>query len=316
MSQPYYVVDAFTDQLFRGNPAGVCPLTSWLPDARMQKIAAENNLSETAFFVHRAESDYDLRWFTPTIEINLCGHATLASAHVLWNHLGEKSTSLRFQSRSGELKVVRQNNHLALDFPSRPAEKIAEPEGLLRAFGLNAVPDWIGQTRDRFFVVLKSAREVLDAVPDFCSLTRFSPGRFILSAPGENGIDFVSRYFAPDAGVPEDPVTGSAHCTLVPYWSERLGKKVLRAKQISARGGDLFLRRPGKSGAHRRSRRDLSARGNPCLTTTKRIRRFRNEKGAQASFLAGSNRQFAHSEPPQAPPSPANIPLRQKLELV
>jgi PhzF family phenazine biosynthesis protein len=240
MSHPYYVVDAFTDQLFRGNPAGVCPLTDWLPDETMQKVAAENNLSETAFFVLRAEGDYDLRWFTPTIEINLCGHATLASAHVLWNHLDEKSTSLRFQSRSGELKVVRQNGHLALDFPSRPAEKIAEPEGLVRAFGLSAAPVWIGHAGDRFLVVLKSAREVLDATPDFGLLAPFPLGRFILSAPGENGIDFVSRYFAPEAGVPEDPVTGSAHCTLVPYWSERLGKKVLRAKQISARGGDLF----------------------------------------------------------------------------
>ena len=240
MSQPYYVVDAFTDQLFRGNPAGVCPLTAWLPDETMQKIAAENNLSETAFFVRRAESYYDLRWFTPTIEINLCGHATLASAHVLWNHLGEKSASLRFQSLSGELNVVQQKDHLALDFPSRPAEKIAEPEGLARALGLSAVPVWIGNAGDRFLVVLKAAREVLDAVPDFGLLTLFPLGRFILSAPGDNDIDFVSRYFAPKAGVPEDPVTGSAHCTLVPYWSERLGKKVLRAKQISVRGGDLF----------------------------------------------------------------------------
>ena len=240
MSQAYYVVDAFTDQLFRGNPAGVCPLKAWLLDETMQKIATENNLAETAFFVARSPGDYDLRWFTPTIEIDLCGHATLASAHVLWNHLGEKSDSLLFHSLSGELKVVRKNGRLALDFPSRPADKIVEPEGLVRAFGLSSAPAWIGQTEDRFLIVFGSQQEVLDAAPDFNLLAAFPMGRFILSAPGENGIDFVSRFFAPQAGVPEDPVTGSSHCTLIPYWSERLGRKVLRAKQVSPRGGDLF----------------------------------------------------------------------------
>jgi PhzF family phenazine biosynthesis protein len=241
MQAIYYHVDAFTERVFGGNSAGVCPLNGWLPDETLQQIAGENNLSETAFFVRQSNGQYDLRWFTPVVEIDLCGHATLASAHVLWKHEGENSKTLTFQTKSGPLTVTREENDLlALNFPNRPAAEIAEPEGLLRAFGLSGAPAWIGQAQDRFLVVLKSRREVLDAAPNFSLLAGFSPGRFILSAPGENGIDFVSRYFAPDAGVPEDPVTGSAHCTLIPYWAERLGKTVLRARQISKRGGDLF----------------------------------------------------------------------------
>ena len=237
----YYHIDAFTDRVFGGNPAGVCPLKTWLPDETLQKIAAENNLSETAFFVRSSNGHYDLRWFTPTVEIDLCGHATLASAHVLWKHEGEGSDTLTFQTKSGPLTVTREDNDLlALNFPNRPAREITEPEGLLQAFCLSDAPVWIGQAQDRFLIVLKSGREVLEAVPSFSLLIKYSPGRFILSATGENGIDFVSRYFAPDAGVPEDPVTGSAHCTLIPYWAERLKKTVLRARQVSARGGELF----------------------------------------------------------------------------
>lgn len=246
MSQPYFAVDAFTDQLFQGNPAGVCPLKVWLPDATMQKIAAENNLSETAFFVARGAGEYDLRWFTPTIEIELCGHATLASAHVLWNHLGEKSDALQFHSQGGLLKVTRDGERLALDFPSRPPKQVQAPEGLAFALGLKSTPIWIGRVEDRFLVVVQSAQEVADTIPNFNALAAIPPGRFILSAAGENGIDFVSRFFAPEAGVPEDPVTGSAHCTLIPYWSEKLGKKILRAKQVSARGGDLYCEDRGE----------------------------------------------------------------------
>jgi len=241
MQAIYYHVDAFTDRVFSGNPAGVCPLNSWLPDEILQKISAENNLSETAYFVRNSNGHYDLRWFTPTVEVDLCGHATLATAHVLWKHEGESSKILTFQTKSGPLTVTREEKELlALNFPVRLAKEIAEPGGLTQAFGLSDTPVWIGQTHDRFLVVFKSAREVLDAVPNFSSLAKFSPGRFILSAAGENGIDFVSRFFAPDAGVPEDPVTGSAHCTLIPYWAERLGKTVLRARQVSQRGGELF----------------------------------------------------------------------------
>jgi predicted PhzF superfamily epimerase YddE/YHI9 len=290
---PIYQVDAFASTVFRGNPAAVCPLDAWLPDATMQAIAAENNLAETAFFVARADGSYDLRWFTPEIEIPLCGHATLASAFVLYNHLGYNQDVVRFQSMSGELRVSRRatphaNNRtlLTLDFPARPLTPISFgnatesapalasglASGLASELASELVPELVSDIASmlaippasivelyrsamNYLVVLASPREVIELAPDFsgAAARRLKDDGIIATAAVPSSLTpeqaaaqvcdvthFVSRYFAGFAGVPEDPVTGSAHCTLVPYWSERLGVSRLRAFQASKRGGDLW----------------------------------------------------------------------------
>ena len=235
MKIPYYHIDAFTSTSFTGNPAGVCPLESWLPDATLQKIAAENNLSETAFFVPSGDY-YDLRWFTPAIEVDLCGHATLASGYVITNYLGYTGEVIRFESKSGTLLVEREGDILTLDFPSRPGEKRVAPEALFK--GLGNKPQEVFLARD-YLAVFASQADIVAIQPDQEQLALLECLGIIVTAPGE-GFDFVSRFFAPRAGIPEDPVTGSSHCTLIPYWAKRLGKTRLTAKQLSARGGELF----------------------------------------------------------------------------
>ncbi|MBP9902638.1 MAG: PhzF family phenazine biosynthesis protein [Verrucomicrobiota bacterium] len=236
-----YHVDAFANATFRGNPAAVCLLQAWLPDTTLQNIAAENNLSETAFVVARG-SDFDLRWFTPTAEMDLCGHATLAAAFVLFTERGFSSHTVHFHSRSGRLTVARAGDVLTLDFPARPATACAAPEALIR--GLGAKPCTVLKTRD-YLAVFASAAEVQALQPDFGILRSLACLGIIATAPGAD-CDFVSRFFAPAAGINEDPVTGSAHCTLIPYWSRRLGKPALLARQISARGGELMCRDAGE----------------------------------------------------------------------
>lgn len=241
MSIPYYHVDAFTGRLFSGNPAGVCPLADWLPDALLQSIAAENNLAETAFVVQRGPQ-FDLRWFTPAIEMDLCGHATLAAAHVIFRHLGLRAPSVSFQTRSGVLTVTRTDDLLTLDFPARPAAPCATPQYLID--GLGAKPVITAKARD-FLAVFESEEAVRNLRPVMEALTRLDCLGIIATAPGTD-CDFVSRFFAPRAGIPEDPVTGSAHCTLIPYWAERLGRTKLRALQVSPRGGELFCEHRGE----------------------------------------------------------------------
>lgn len=240
MRIPYYEVSAFTSDPFGGNPAGVCLLESWLSDTTLQKIAANNNLAETAFLVPR-DGDFELRWFTPTIEIDLCGHATLASAFVLFHQHGVGGKEIRFHSRSGVLAVVRDGELLALDFPARPASPCAAPEELWR--GLGALPAAVLKARD-YLAIFESAEAVRSLRPDFAQLGKLDCLGIIATAPGDD-CDFVSRFFAPAAGVNEDPVTGSAHCTLIPYWAQRLGKTKLFARQVSQRGGELFCELTG-----------------------------------------------------------------------
>jgi predicted PhzF superfamily epimerase YddE/YHI9 len=233
---PIYQVDAFTDSLFGGNPAAVCPLQAWLPDATMQAIAAENNLAETAFFV-REGSDYALRWFTPTVEVDLCGHATLASGHIVFSFLEPERESVSFRTlKAGTLTVNRHADMLVMDFPARPAIPAEAPPGLFAALG--GKPREVLRARDHL-IVYGSAAEVAALNPDFAALAKTDCWAAIATAPGDNGVDFVSRFFAPAQGVPEDPVTGSSHCTLVPYWAKRLGKTELNARQLSRRGGAL-----------------------------------------------------------------------------
>jgi predicted PhzF superfamily epimerase YddE/YHI9 len=237
MRLPIYQVDAFAEKLFSGNPAAICPLSEWLPDATMQAIAAENNLSETAFFV-REDAHYALRWFTPAVEVDLCGHATLASAHVVFSFLEPARDSVNFRTlKAGMLTVARQGDMLMMDFPARPAVPVEPPPGLLTALG--GTPREVLKARDHM-VVYGSAAEVLALKPDFAALAKIADcWAAMATAPGENGIDFVSRFFAPQHGVNEDPATGSSHCTLVPYWAKRLGKRELVARQLSRRGGTL-----------------------------------------------------------------------------
>ncbi len=236
MRVPLYQVDAFTDRLFGGNPAAVCPLQNWLPDSTLQAIAAENNLSETAFFL-RDGADYALRWFTPTVEVDLCGHATLASGFVVMRFLDPQRRSVSFHTdKAGTLTVTERGDLLAMDFPARPADPAEPPPGLLAALG--GAPREVLRARD-CLVVYDSAAEIAALKPDLAALAKVDCWAAIVSAPGEDGIDFVSRFFAPAQGVPEDPVTGSSHCTLTPYWAERLGKTELEARQLSRRGGAL-----------------------------------------------------------------------------
>lgn len=235
-SIPYFEVLAFTDKFFAGNPAGVCVLDDeWLPVEQMQQIAHENNLAETAFVTDR-DGKLHLRWFTPTVEIELCGHATLATAHALFHHRGRAGDELCFQSQSGELKVARRGDLLELDFPSRPAKTTEVTDALTNALGARPAELLLG--RD-YLAIFNSETEVAALAPNFPAVKALGVHGVIVSAVGDS-CDFVSRYFAPAVGIDEDPVTGSAHCTLIPYWSQRLGKTKLRARQISARGGDLI----------------------------------------------------------------------------
>ena len=231
-----YQLDAFADRVFAGNPAAVCPLEAWLPDATMQAISAENNVSETAFFVPEGEA-YALRWFTPTVEVDLCGHATLASAFVIFRDLQPGLERVVFRTRSaGELAVGRDGDLLALDFPSRPPGPCAVPSELAAALG--ASPSTVLASRD-YLAVFEAAGAVAALRPDFAALAALDRFAVIATAPGADGIDFVSRFFAPARGVSEDPATGSAHCSLIPYWAELLGKTRLEARQLSQRGGAL-----------------------------------------------------------------------------
>jgi PhzF family phenazine biosynthesis protein len=240
MELPIYQVDAFTSDVFKGNPAAVCPLTEWLPDETLQAIAAENNLAETAYLVRTADR-FHLRWFTPACEVDLCGHATLASAFVLFEYLNQPGETIYFDTKSGELTVTRHGELLTLDFPSRPPVKIQPDPRLIAAMGGNPIE--VLAARDAM-LVYSSEAEVLALKPDMFTLTKLDYFAFIATAPGIKS-DFVSRFFAPAKGVPEDPVTGSAHTTLIPYWAEKLGKTELFARQVSPRSGDLFCQLAG-----------------------------------------------------------------------
>ena len=240
MRIPLYQIDAFADKPFSGNPAAICPLQTWLDDATMQNMAMENNLSETAFFVGE-NGKYDLRWFTPGSEVDLCGHATLASAHVIFNRLEPTQDKLTFSTKSGDLVVTRQGDLMEMNFPARPPEAMEANAVLMQALGGN--PALALQSRD-YFVVYETQAEVAALTPDFTAMARLEKWATIVTAPGDN-CDFVSRFFAPGEGIDEDPVTGSAHCTLIPYWADRLGKSEMLARQISARGGELHCRFEG-----------------------------------------------------------------------
>ncbi len=235
MKIPLFQVDAFTSRLFAGNPAAVCPLEEWLPDGQMQAIAAENNLSETAFFVRRGER-FQLRWMTPAVEVDLCGHATLASAFVIFNYLEPSREAVAFDTKSGELVVRKEGGRLAMDFPALPPEPCRPHARLIDALGTQ--PSQVLASRD-YLVIYHSEDEVRTLQPDLGLLATLDRFAVIVTAPGRDA-DFVSRFFAPAAGIAEDPVTGSAHCTLVPYWAGRLRKRSLHARQISARGGELW----------------------------------------------------------------------------
>lgn len=236
MKIPIFQVDAFTDRLFSGNPAAVCPLDSWLPDETMQKIAMENSVAETTFFVS-TDAGYEIRWFTPDIEQDLCGHATLAAAHVIARHLDPTLSTIRFLSRSGELTVLVENDLITLNFPTRIPVSAAAPQVVMDA--IQVKPLEVLKSRDYLLIFddeeiirsLKPKQSILDQI-------NLDPGGVIVTAPGKE-TDFVSRYFTPQASIFEDPVTGSAHCSLIPYWSKRLRKESMVALQLSARGGKL-----------------------------------------------------------------------------
>ncbi|GAB4372997.1 MAG: PhzF family phenazine biosynthesis protein [Kiloniellaceae bacterium] len=236
-----YQVDAFTDRPFGGNPAAVCPLDVWLPDATLQAIAAENNLSETAYFLREADG-YRLRWFTPAIEVPLCGHATLASAYVIAQHVEPGARKIVFHSASGPLTVTRDGAVFTLDFPSAPPAPFDDGGAVADALGIQpqAVLKEDKGRGGKMLALLASEAEVKGAAPDMAKVAALPSDGLIITARGD-GVDFVSRYFAPHAGIPEDPVTGSAHCVLTPFWAQRLGKTTMAARQVSARGGALTV---------------------------------------------------------------------------
>ena len=234
---PIFQVDAFAGAIFQGNPAAVIPLDGWLSNAKMQSIAGENNLAETAFFVPRGD-DYELRWFTPRAEVNLCGHATLATAFVLFNLFDIERDSVRFFTRSGELGVERQGELLTLDFPRLALYPCDAPRALQEGLSRPSLTVFKNDEDPNYFAILETEDAVRSLAPRFDHLERLHPYGTVITARGESA-DFVSRYFAPSYGIPEDPVTGSIHCALVPYWAERLGKEELFARQLSERGGEL-----------------------------------------------------------------------------
>ncbi len=235
-----FQVDAFSDTVFHGNPAAVCPLDSWLDDDTMQKIASENNLSETAFYV-KTGTGFHIRWFTPLTEVELCGHATLATAHVIFKHYGYNEPVIPFTSLSGDLTVSREGSLYVLDFPAYVPRECEVPAPLTTAFGIT--PEAV-LLANYYLVIFNSEDQVREVSPDFEALKTLDNGEVIITAPGTE-VDFVSRFFAPKAGINEDPVTGSAHCALTPYWTGRLQKEVLTAHQVSKRGGMLKCRLSG-----------------------------------------------------------------------
>jgi len=238
-----FQVDAFTDTVFHGNPAAVVPLTEWLADETMQAIAAENNLSETAFFVNQGET-FGLRWFTPTTEVDLCGHATLATAFVLFHGLKNARDTLRFDTRSGELTVTRDGDRLVMDFPATSPRPTDPPDGLIEALGVEPV-EVLASDNHNYYAVYSAEGDVAGLKPDMRGLEALYPWGVVATAPGEE-VDFVSRYFVPAHGVPEDPVTGSTHCGLTPLWALRLERDELHARQISKRTGELFCKLKGE----------------------------------------------------------------------
>jgi len=238
-----YQVDAFADKVFSGNPAAVIPLEKWISDELMQQIAAENNLAETVFFVPE-KAGYHIRWFTPELEIDLCGHATLAAAYVLYNHMGYNDPQIRFHSQSGPLICSREGDLVCLDFPSWMPERLSEyPDELIA--GLR-IANHVGVYKKRDYIVeLETEQDVLNVRPDFTLLNKIDVIGIIVTAPGKQ-CDFVSRFFAPNCGIPEDPVTGSSHSQLIPFWSEKLNKTKMHAKQLSARGGEIWCEQKGE----------------------------------------------------------------------
>jgi PhzF family phenazine biosynthesis protein len=231
-----YQVDAFTDSVFGGNPAAVCIIDKWLDDTLMQQIAAENNLSETAFAVAK-DNTFEIRWFTPNSEVDLCGHATLATAHVLFNHYGFSGEKIVFHTQErGTLGVTMEGNLLTLDFPADPPEKLVVPQQLVDAIGKPPVESYRG--RSDYLLIYGTQKDIEEISPDFTRLAEVDIRGIIVTAPGYD-TDFVSRFFAPKLGINEDPVTGSAYTTLTPFWAERLGKNSLIARQLSRRRGDL-----------------------------------------------------------------------------
>ena len=244
---PFFWVDAFAEKPFAGNPAAVCPLESWLDDALLQRMAWQHGLSETAFVVQTGPARFHLRWFTPTVEVDLCGHATLATAHVMFNERKLSVDELTFDSRSGPLVVRKaEAGRIELNFPSTPPEADTDPE-LARELSaaLGVAPSWIGRNRFDKLVLLTDPAAVRALRPDFSRLAAIRSRGVIVTAQGDDGCDFISRFFAPQSGVPEDPVTGSAHCALIPFWAARLGRNSLHARQVSARGGELWCRLAG-----------------------------------------------------------------------
>jgi len=248
MDLPIYQIDAFTDRAFAGNPAAVLPLDDWLPDAQLQQIAAENNLAETAFFVRKGDQ-FHIRWFTPTVEVDLCGHATLASAYVISSFLEPDRREMAFDSRSGELRVNRDGDRFILDFPVLPVTEANERlSAVAGCFDRRPVSVYKNDTYIAYVAIFDRAEDIRAITPDFAALGRLEKD-VIVTAPGDvtigSDIDFVSRFFAPNHGIPEDPVTGSAHCLLAHYWAGQLGKTTFYARQISARGGDLWVELKG-----------------------------------------------------------------------
>lgn len=239
-------IDAFSAEPFKGNPAAVCVLGAFPPEARMQALAMEMNLSETAFIVGRTDDGFDLRWFTPAVEVDLCGHATLAGAHALWEQgVVAEDRPIHFHTRSGLLTVRREGDWIEMDFPTEPSRPVAAPQGLAEALGCEPVN--VEANRMDLLVEVVSEAAVRELAPDMGALRRVEHPRGVIvtARSSEEGCDFVSRFFAPRAGIDEDPVTGSAHCSLTPYWADRLGRDRLRARQVSARGGELRLRQAG-----------------------------------------------------------------------
>ena len=243
MRTPLFQVDAFTSRLFAGNPAAVMPMERFPADSVMQSVAAENNLAETAFIVPEGD-DYRLRWFTPTVEVPLCGHATLASGAVVMERLEPGRTSVVFHSASGPLTVTRKTGGYVMDFPVRLSEQVATPPGMAEALGATPLEVYVNSFN--YMAILDSPKVVRSLEPAMAGIAKLDRGGVIVTAPGDGNYDFVSRYFAPAKGIPEDPVTGSAHCMLAPYWARRLGKTSFHAFQASRRGGEVGCRLHGE----------------------------------------------------------------------
>jgi len=239
MRTPIFQLDAFTSRRFAGNPAAVMPLSQFPSDEAMLAIAAENNLAETAFLVPESDN-YRIRWFTPAVEVPLCGHATLASAAVVMERLEPQRTSVVFHSASGPLTVTRSGSRYVMNFPARPADEVSQPPDFAKYLGVEPVQIFVNNFN--YMVLLQDAKTVRTLSPDLAAIAQLDRDGVIVTATGDQGYDFVSRYFAPAKGIPEDPVTGSAHCMLAPFWSERLDKAEMRAWQASPRGGEVICR--------------------------------------------------------------------------